>query len=174
MAFHYKQQPQCTAGINLFMWPPRICPRKHKYSEIQIRSGLAEDENALHEDHTAFILTITFRDQMQGYPKLTRYCLIHMYWSILVCPWCTPTHFIMSPPPLGWWGTSRFTVKCMSASVRICIRPCLCHTFFMQYFLQFFTNDFHIFRYGDHRHNIEFINFLWPWLNFPRHRDHYD
>ena len=74
-------------------------------------------------------------------------------------------------PPLGRWGEHPdllwFPVTQMCVSVHICAR------LFTQYFLQFFTNDFQIFRYGDHEQDIELFNFSWPWLNFQGHRAHY-
>ena len=84
---------------------------------------------------------------------------------------------IMSPLPLAQGGTSRFTVVSHRPNVcwrpSVCIRPRLCHTLFTQYFLQFFTSDFQIFRYGDHGQDRELIHFLWSWLNFQGHRGHY-
>ena len=75
------------------------------------------------------------------------------------CPW----------PPCPWppcpWGEGghldllwfpRHPNMCQSLSVGIR----LCQTLFMQYFLHFFDNGFHIFRYGDHWQDLELIKFL--------------
>ena len=81
------------------------------------------------------------------------------------------------PPALQERGTSRFTVVshhpnvCRHLPIRV--RPHLCQTLFTRYFLRFFTNDFQIFRYGDHGQDFDWIIFLWPWLNFEGYRGHY-
>ena len=78
------------------------------------------------------------------------------------------------PPALGVRGTSRFTV--VSRHPNVCRRPSvcvrLCQTLFMWYFLQFVTNDFQIFWYGDHWQVLDWIIFLLPWVNFQGHRAH--
>ena len=71
---------------------------------------------------------------------------------------------LCSPCPWGE-GTSRFTVVCFHLNVcwhpsaYVCVHPRLCQSLFTQYFLQFFANGFHILRYGDHRQDLEVINF---------------
>ena len=40
----------------------------------------------------------------------------------------------------------------------------------MQYFLQVFTNNFQILRYGDYVQDLELINLSWLGLNFHGHR----
>ena len=75
------------------------------------------------------------------------------------------------PPPLGWWGPSRFTVVSRHPNVFLRSHLHLCQTLFMQYFLQFSANCFQILRYDDHGKDLELINFSWPWCNFQGHRE---
>ena len=74
--------------------------------------------------------------------------------------------FMFPPQPVGRGGTSRFTVvsrhpnlsRRLHPSASIRVRPHLCQTLFMRYFLQVFDDDFKILRFGDHGKDLE-LNF---------------